>query len=389
MSILSLSGPARSRIGPILLLGAGLTLTACGPGDGDSDPANQGGRPPPSVTVTSVASATVPVFGDYAGRVRGSREVEVRARVSGILEERLYTEGQAVEQGAPLFRIDAEPYQIALRMAEAERSNAQAGLNQAEREWRRIADLHQRDAVSTRDRDQALSELELARARLDLATAAVADAERNLRYTTVAAPIAGTTALESLPEGSLIERGTLLTSLIQHDPIHVRFALPERDAAIQRAAREAMSGHRRVHPHEVELLLPDGRVYEHRGEVDFTDSSIDPRTGTVSARAVFTNPDRQVVPGQFVRVRILVQELSGVFPVDQTAVGQDRDGARVFVVDDEGLARSRAVKLGPIVDGRRLVLEGLADGDRLITNGHVGLSDGMPVAVAEDQGQDP
>ncbi|MBK1646149.1 efflux transporter periplasmic adaptor subunit [Thiocapsa imhoffii] len=363
-------------------MGMGLMVTGC---DHDSGPdaASPGARPPPVVTVTPVASETVRVFGDYAGRVRGSREVQVRARVSGILEERLYVEGQGVADGAPLFRIDPEPYQIALRMAEAELANVQAGLNQAEREWTRVSDLYQRNAVSGRERDQALSELELSRARLDLAKAAVADAERNLRYTTVVAPLAGTTDLESLPEGSLIERGTLLTSLIQHDPVHVRFSLPEQDAAIQRAAHLAMTGHRNMRPHAAELRLPDGRLYAHQGEVDFTDSSIDPRTGSVSARAVFPNPDREVVPGQFVRVRILIQELPDVIPIEPTAVSQDRDGSRVFIIDDEGVAHARPVTLGPLVEGRQLVLEGLRDGERLVINGHVGLGDGMAVAIID------
>ncbi|MBK1671974.1 efflux transporter periplasmic adaptor subunit [Ectothiorhodospira shaposhnikovii] len=387
-----MSTPSHTRralpaAGLIATLFAAFWLSACGSGDEAAGP-GAGGMPPPPVTLSTLAAEDVKVRGDYAGRVRGSREVEVRARVDGILEQRLYVEGQAVGQGAPLFRIDPEPYEIALKMAEAEQANAQAGLNQAEREWNRISDLYQRNVVSTRDRDQALSELELTRARLDLARASVADAQRNLRYTTVVAPIEGTTDLESLPEGSLISQGTLLTSLTQHNPVHVRFSLPEQDAAIQRTARQAMMGREEIQSHEVQLLLPDGSQYEHMGQVDFTDSSIDPRTGTVSARAVFPNPDRLVVPGQFVRVRIMVQELKDVFLIDPTAVSQDRDGPRVFLVDNEDTAHARHVRLGPLVDGRQVILDGLSAGERLVINGHVGLRDGMKVSPVNAQGRD-
>src|SRR5690554_7435927 len=182
-----------------------------------------------------------------------------------------------------------------------------------------------------------------------LAAAGVASAELNLSYTEVQAPLDGLTGLESFPEGSLIERGTLLTSVTQQDPIHVRFSLPERDAALQRAARRAMSDDQAEAPREAWLTLPDGSEFEERGQIDFTDSTIDPRTGSVSARAVFPNPEGLVVPGQFVRVRVLVQELDDVFLVPQEAVGQGPRGPRIFVVTDDQ-AQARDVELGPIVE---------------------------------------
>lgn len=364
-------------------------LSACGQENDQAGGPMGGGadRPPPPVVVLGVEPRSVEVVEEYAGRARGSREVEVRARVEGILEERLYTEGQVVDEGDALFRIDREPSEIALKRAEAERANARAELNQANREWRRISTLFEQNAVSERERDSALSARELAEARLALTEAGVANAELNLSYAEVQAPLAGLTGLESFPEGSLIERGTLLTTVTQQDPVHVRFSLPERDAALQRAARRAMSNAEAEAPREAWLTLPDGSEYSERGLLDFTDSTIDPRTGGVSARAVFPNPNGEVVPGQFVRVRVLVQELDDVFLIPQEAVGQGTEGPRVFVVE-EGQAHVRHVELGPIVDNRQVVLSGLESGDRIVLSGQVSLQDGMPVQATEAESAD-
>lgn len=356
-------------------------LSACGQGSDQGGAPGGGERPPSPVVVVGVEPRSVEVIQEYAARVRGSREVQVRARVDGILEERLYTEGQMVSEGDALFRIDREPFEIALRHAKAELANARAELNQANREWQRISTLFNQNAVSERERDSALSARELAEARYALAEASVASAELNLSYTEVRAPLAGLTGLESYPEGSLIDRGTLLTTITQQDPVHVRFSLPENDAALQRTARRAMSDAQAEAPRQAWLTLPDGSEYEEMGLIDFTDSTIDPRTGSVSARAVFPNPEGMLVPGQFVRVRVLVQELDDVFLVPQEVVGQGASAPRIFVVEN-GQVHARDVALGPIVDNRQVVLSGLEAGDRIIVSGLVMLQDGMPVQVS-------
>ncbi|RFA28986.1 efflux transporter periplasmic adaptor subunit [Alkalilimnicola ehrlichii] len=367
-----------------LLLGIG--LIGCGQGEG-SGGANQG-PPPPPVTVAEVTAQNVQVTGEYAGRARGSRQVEVRARVGGTLEERLYSEGQFLEAGDPLFRIERQPYEIAVKRAEAELANARASLNQADREWRRISSLFERNAISERERDQALSQRELAQAQFALAEASLAQAQLDLSYTIVRAPVAGPTGLESLPEGSLIDRGTLLTTVTQHNPIHVHFALPPSDAATQRMVRAAMAGQGDVQQVEATLLFSDGSTYGEKGIVNFTDSTIDPRTGNVSARAVFANDNNELTPGQFVRIRMPIQQLENVFLVEEQVVGQGRQGPRVFILTEEGTVREQPVEVGPVVDGKRVILSGLENGDKLVVNGHVALRDGAPVTPTVRNGRE-
>ncbi len=367
------------------LLFAGLSillmLTGCSSEDGEGQQAGAGGMPPAAVVVQQAEPADVTVRQDYAGRARGAREVEVRARISGILEQRLYEEGQMVREGDALFRIDRKPAAAALQRARAQRQVAEADVQQAEREWNRISSLFERNAVSERDRDSAQSALELARANLAVANAGVAQAELDLGYTDVTAPISGVTSLEDFPEGSLIDTGTLLTTIVQLDPVHVRFALPENDANIRRAAREGMVRADQEQNVSARLVLADGSEYGLDGRIDFTASTLDPRTGTVSARAVFPNPEQVIVPGQFVRVRVELQSFDDVITVPERAVTQGQNGPVVYVVDDDSKARVREVELGPVSDGRQILLSGLDEGDRYIVSGLVNLRDGAAVNV--------
>jgi membrane fusion protein (multidrug efflux system) len=229
--------------------------------------------------------------------------------------------------------------------------------------------------------------LELAQAGVALAEAGVAAARLDLEWTRVGAPIAGITGLKALSEGSLVSPGTLLTTITQTDPIHIRFALPEGDAALQRAARQAMSeakekgragddnGHRRT----AILRLPDGGEYPHPGEVDFTDTSIDPRTGSITARAVFANPEGRIMPGQFVRLTMVTRHFEEIMALPEEAIAQGRNGSQVFVVEEGNKVGVRPVELGAVKDGRQIVLSGISDEDRVIVRGLNNLREGMPV----------
>ena len=350
-----------------------ILLLVSGCSDQQNTTAAPSGRPPALVSTERVEPTQVEVEVEYAGRVRGSRDLEVRARVGGILEQRLYHEGQRIEQGAPLFRIDAEPYEILLRQRQAERDTALASQRQSERELRRVQDLLARQAISQREVDNAATQVELAQARLDLAEAAYADAQRQLGYTQVAAPISGVTGLESWPEGSLIEAGTLLTRITQDDPAHVRFALPETDAALLRVGQWDDTT-----PRTATLVLDDRGNTPLSGEVDFTDATIDQRTGSVSARAVFANPDRHLVPGQFVRIRLVLQTLDEVYLIPASAVTEGPQGPQVWLIKDEQ-AHPAPVRLGPLVDGKQVILSGLNPQDELVVNGQVALFPSAPI----------
>lgn len=347
--------------------------------------ATDGGKPPAIVETEITRSQHIDVLESYAGRARGAREVEVRARIQGILEQRLYQEGQVVREGDALFRIDDKPASAQLKGALAQKQQAEANLRQADREWSRIALLFERNAVSERDRDSSLSALELARADLAIAEAGVAAADLDLGYTRVVAPISGVTSLEDLPEGSLVSQGTLLTKLVQQDPIHVRFALPENDAAVQRKARAAMVERKGEQVVDATLIMANGKPYELTGRVDFTASTLDSRTGSVSARAVFPNPENQIIPGQFVRVRLQLRSFEDTVTVAEKAITEGTEGVRVFVVDSDGLAQARLVTLGPVVEGRQVVINGLEANEEVIVSGLVNLRSGARVTVHSGQ----
>lgn len=354
------------------LLSLLLTLTAC-----QSEPNQQGGwqRPPTPVTVTRVELTEADLVRSYAGRIYGSREVAVRARVQGILQQRLFDEGQEVSEGDTLFQIDPEPFEVALETARAQHRTTTATLDRTEREWQRASRLYQQNAVSQREYDNARSDFELAQANQSLAQTQVTKAQLELSYTRVSAPVSGVTSLEAVSEGNLVSHGTLLTNLVQLDPIHVRFALPEADAALRRAATN--SGHINS---DIRLITASGETYPHPGEIDFSASIVDMQTGTVAVRAVFPNPDKLLIPGQFVRMKVPLQAFQDTILIPETAVIQGPQGPSVFVISDE-TAQFQPVTLGPVTSAGQVILAGLTAGDLVVINGQVSLYPGAKVNI--------
>jgi membrane fusion protein (multidrug efflux system) len=344
-----------------LLVTTLLTLLA---GCSDSGkPAAAAARPPMAVTVLEVQPQTLPATLEVVAQTEGARETEVRARVGGILLKRLYQEGEAVAAGQPLFQIDRTTYEIAL-------ADAQARADLAAREAKRLEGLVAQKAVSRRDYDNALSANSIAQA-------ALRQAQLNLSWTTVTAPVAGTTGRALRSEGNLISAGSdsLLTSIYQLNPIWVRFSLAQSDVASLPGGRlnaQAISG--------VELLMPDGSIYPQSGHLNYIASTIDPLLGTQQLRAEFPNDDNLLMPGQFVRARLLLGEREGLFLVPQLAVQQSDKGHSVMVLGEENKVTPRPVETAEWHGKEWVVTGGLQAGDKVIIDNLIKLRPGMVVA---------
>ena len=354
-----------------------LLLAGCDHGDAATRAAGaQQGPPPVPAKVREVKPQGVPIVLEAVGQAQGSKEVEVRARVTGILQKRLYSEGQRVQAGAPLFQIDPAPYEIALQQARAQLAQEQARQEQTKREAGRLKELAEQKAISQKEFDDAVSAQKLSSASLQAAEARVREAELNLSYTRVTAPVSGVTGRIVRSEGSLVAPGadSLLTTINQVQPVWVRFSLSESDLA-------KLPG-RRVDPSatQVQLLLADGSVYPQKGRINFSAAQIDPKLATQELRAEFDNPKSRILPGDFVRVRLTGGEYKNAFLVPQAAVFQTEKGQFVFVLDGENKATVRPVKTGEWIGQDWLVLDGLQPGDRVVVDNLMKLRPGAPVA---------
>jgi membrane fusion protein (multidrug efflux system) len=360
----------------IACAGVLLALFGCG-GKGEADAPKKGpaaGGPPPAmpVTVVKVEPRRVPIALEAVGQAEGSREVEVRARVSGIIEKRAYSEGDPVKAGAVLFLIDRKPYEIALAQAKAAYSEAQAREDIARREADRLKSLVDGKAISQREYDQAASTLRQSTANIEGARARVAEAELNLSYTSVTAPIGGITGRAMRSEGSLVTASTdssLLTTISQVNPIWVRFSVAETEYDRIRGAQGRT---------QVKLLNQDGTVAAANGRLNFSASTVDPKLGTVQLRAEFPNPKQEWMPGQFVKVQIQAGEQQAIL-VPQGAVMQSEQGNAVWVVGADDAATMRPIKTANWLGNDWVVVGGLNAGDAVIVDNLMKIRPGAKV----------
>lgn len=342
--------------------------------------------PPPQVTITEVQTKAVPVTYEYAARVSAYREVQVRARVGGILLKRNFTEGAQVKAGQVLFEIDPAPFEAELARTKAQLQQAQAQFNQAVRDAERALQLFARGAGSEKSRDDAIAAKELGAAAVAAAEAQVRTAQLNLDYTKVRAPISGITSLEQVPEGSLI--GTsgdsgLLTAITQLDPIYVNFAFADREGAeIRRLLASQQPKGSPAKDLKVKITFGDSEVYDQEGTIDFTSSSIDTQTGTLQARAIVKNPNQRLVPGQFVRATVTGLTLDDAIVVPEAAVMQGPQGQFVYTINSTGNAEIRPVELSRQIESGWIVSSGLRAGDKLVTEGVIKVRPGGPVTAA-------
>jgi membrane fusion protein, multidrug efflux system len=357
-------------------------LAACDRGDSAAKAA-QAPASPPAVTarVREATPQNVPIVLEAVGQLQGSKEVEIRARVSGILLKQLYREGQLVKEGAPLFQIDPVPYEIALAQAQAQLAQERARQEQTAREANRLKDLVQERAISQKEFDDAVSAQKLSAASLQAAEANVRQADLNLSYTRVDAPVSGVTGRIARSEGSLVTAGqdsSLLTTLIQVQPVWVRFSLSESDLAKVAGGKLSVS-------QDIRLILPDESIYPLNGRLNFAATQIDSRLATQELRAEFDNPKVRLLPGQFVRVRITAGEYRNAFLVPQTAVFQNEKGHFLFVLDGENKATIRQVQTGEWSGQNWLVLSGLSSGERVVVDNLLKLRAGVPVNAERDE----
>jgi membrane fusion protein (multidrug efflux system) len=340
--------------------------------------------PPPEVRVVTAKAESIENITEVPGRVQAVRTSQVRARVDGIVERRLYNEGTDVKAGQTLFIIDPREYRANVSAVAATLTRAKATAANARQDVERYKGLVKEQAISQQEFDAAMARLRTADADVEQTQAQLESAKLNLGYTTVTAPIAGRAGRAQVTEGALVSAAsaTLLTTIEQLEPIYVNFS--QSSAYLLAIRREMAAGTLKV-PElgkvAVTLLLEDGSTYPHSGHLNFLDLSIDQATGTAAVRAEFPNPERILLPGQFVRARIEVGIRPHGFWIPQRAVQLSQAGAAVMTIAEGDTVAVRPVKLGDQRGDKWIVLEGLNNGDRIVVDGIQKVQPGAHVRV--------
>jgi membrane fusion protein (multidrug efflux system) len=371
----------------VAALVAALVLAGCDRAGGKEagKGAHAGGPPPAEVAVEKVQPGKLPAVFEYVGQTAGSRDIEVRARVTGILEKRNYTEGAVVRKGQSMYTLDTAPFQAALERADADVAAADARVAQAGRTLARQGPLWEARAVSRREFDDATSADQIAKADLKGAKARRSEALLNLQYTKVEAPIMGLAGRSQVSEGTLVSGPqVLLTTVTQTDPIKLRFGIADTDQMRWRS--EMASGQLQLpdrQAFDVELKLADGSTYARRGKLIFSDTRVSNTSGTVEAEAEVPNPDGQLKPGQFVRVYLHGASRPNAVKVPMRAVLEGPQGKFVYLMAD-GKALPRPVEAGDQVADGWIITKGLKAGDEVIIDGMARIFfPGAPVKLAQ------
>jgi len=375
------TSPPPMRVSGALLSTLLAALLTLGAGCGSHAPPPA--PPPPQVSVVIARAQSVPLTRALVGRLSATRAADVRARIAGVLLKRLYREGSDVRQGQALFKIDPAPLRAALDGAEAALAQAQANATNAHIAAERTRELIKSGLVSRSDLDNAEAAERSTAAAVQQAKAAVGSARINFGYATVTAPIAGRAGQQGVTEGALVGEGTatLLTTVEQIDPIYVNFDQPAVD--IERLRRAQSAGRVTVgrEQAQVQLTLPDGALYAHAGTVDFLDASVDPATGAVALRGIVPNPERQLLPGMFVGVRLSSGAVNRGFLVPQAGLQRDASGPYVLLVGSDDKVIEKRVTVESLQGTHWIVTEGLSDGDRIIVSGTQSARPGVLVAA--------
>ncbi len=363
-----------------------LLLAACKPPSGPDPHAMM--PPPPMVTVASPTEQEVVEWDEFTGRTEAVESVEVRARVSGTLESVHFEDGGLVKKGDLLFVIDPRPYQAALDRAEAELARVQSALELAKSDLTRADSLVASKNIAAGEYDKWKQTKVSAESSLKSAQAAIDLAKLDMEYTRVTAPISGRISRRLVDPGNLVNGGpganTLLTNIVTVDPIHLYMDADEN--SILKYTRFRIEGSRtsaRDAKIVCEMALADEEGFPHKGVIDFVDNRLDPSTGTMRARGLFPNPDQKITPGLFARARIPGTGKYKALMISDLALSTDQGQKIVLVVDDKGTAQPRPVEVGPVMDGMRVIRNGLTTADKVIINGLAKVRPGMPVTPQE------
>ncbi|TIC84673.1 efflux RND transporter periplasmic adaptor subunit [Crenobacter intestini] len=362
----------------LLLTALAASLSACGGKEGGAGQQAMQAMP---VSVVAIQPHDVPMTFEYAGQAAGFREVQVRSRVEGILLHRNFVEGRRVKQGETLFEIEPATYVAAVDQAKATLAVREADFNQAKRTYDRVLPLFKENAVSQQDRDNALGAYEAAKAAVEAARAQLKQAQINLGYTKVSAPISGLTSLDIVSEGSLVSPNSMLTRISQLDPVYVNFSFSDNEA--QKLRKDIDAGRIRIpanNGYQVEVKMADGSMFSQVGKINFSDNVVNPDTGTISNRAQFANPQAMLLPGQFVRVILKGAERVNAITVPQVAVLTTQQGKMVWTVNKDGKAEPRPVEVIDTLDKDFVIGAGLAAGDRVVVDNILKLRPGVPLA---------
>lgn len=364
-----------------IALAAALALAACGKKD-ETPAAGAGGPPPaPQVGVVTVQPGDIGLVTELPGRLEASRIAEVRARAAGILHKRLFAEGSDVKAGQKLFLIDSAPYEATLAQARASVAQAEASLAQNRALAERYRPLVAVNAISKQEYDNAVAAQKTAEANVAAAKAAVTTANINLGYATVTAPISGRIGRALVTEGALVGQGTAteLAVIQQIDPLYINFTQSAADALKLRAAM-ASGKYKKAGANaaNVSVVLEDGSVHKQPGRLLFADLTVDATSGQVTLRAEVPNPDRSLLPGLYVRVRLEQAQVADGVLLPQQAVTRSGTADTVMVVGEGGQVAPRPVKLGPSQGTSWVVLEGLKAGEQVMVDGFQKLPRGKP-----------
>ena len=375
----------RSRISILVLVAA--LAAGCG-----KAPPQQQQMPPAEVGVVTAKAQAVPLTRYLVGRVSATRTADVRARVAGVLQKRVYTEGTDVKEGQLLFQIDPATLQAALNAQLANLAAAEATAKNNHVAAERARAIADKGLMSKTDWDNAEAAERTSAAGVKQVQANVALARINLGYASVTAPISGRAGQQQVTEGALVGQGeaTLLATVEQVDPVYVNFsqAVGELDL-LKRAVASGAVELSAPNKAKIELMRPDGTQYGAPGTLDFSDTAVDAATGAVNLRGIVPNSERNLLPGMFVNVRVTIGELKHAWLVPQAAIQRDAQGAYVYVLGSDGKIAQKVIDTYTTQGADMIVISGINDGDQIVTSGVMKVHPGAPAKVAPPQGAAP